>query len=126
MPLVERDLQDNRFTANHRIRKSKDFARVFQSGHKIITPTLIFRVLPTELNESRLGLAVSRKVGKAVIRNKIRRRTREAFRLSKSGIMRAVDIVVSPRRNITEKTFEDYLESFMKLSRFVNRLNERA
>lgn len=46
----------------------------------------------------RLGLSVSRKVGKAVVRNRWKRLIREAFRLSRSQLPAGVDLIVIPRR----------------------------
>jgi ribonuclease P protein component len=51
----------------------------------------------------RLGLTVSRKVGRAVVRNRVRRVLREFFRLHQGMIGRAIDIVVVPKRNLDPK-----------------------
>lgn len=110
-----------RFRKEHRIRQSKDFGAVFDKGRTIVTPVLIFRVLPTQFETSRLGLAVSRKVGKAVKRNIIRRRVREGFRLKKSLFPRSFDIVVSPRKGALEKDFEGFLSSYDILLTRLNR-----
>jgi ribonuclease P protein component len=110
-----------RFQKEHRIRQSKDFAAVFDQGRTVVTPVLIFRVLPTPLETSRLGLAVSRKVGKAVKRNIIRRRIREGFRLKKSLFPRSFDIVVSPRKGALDFEFEGFLSSYDILLNKMNR-----
>lgn len=115
--LVESGLPDNNLTQDHRIRKAKDFEQVFQKGFKLITPTLIFRILVNDGVNSRLGLAVPKKVGNAVIRNLVRRRIREAFRLTKASFGTRIDIVVSPRRGIREKGFQEYLQSFEFLAK---------
>lgn len=113
--LAERDLLHKRFPREHRLRKSKEFKTVFSKGKKVITPTLIFHAMPTELDHCRLGLAVSRKVGKAVKRNKVKRRIREAFRLQHGSFPASFDLVVYPRRGVLEKTFDDYLQAFQIL-----------
>ena len=108
----ERDLRDNRFPKSNRLLKSAEFRKVFDQGRKVVTSTLVFHYLRTHLTEPRLGLAVSRKVGKAVVRNKVKRRIREAFRLEKKRFPQAFDIVVYPRKGILDKHFDDYLQSF--------------
>jgi len=54
----------------------------------------------------RLGLTVSRKVGRAARRNRIRRVLREFFRLHQEDIDRPLDIVVVPKRNLDPKTVD--------------------
>jgi len=110
-------LPDNCFDKQNRIRKAKDFEQVFQKGFKLITPTLIFRILVNDEESNRLGLAVPKKVGNAVIRNLVKRRIREAFRLTQASFATRIDIVVSPRRGIREKSFQDYLQSFEFLAK---------
>ena len=52
-------------------------------------------------------MAVSRKVGKAVVRNKVRRRFREIFRLARPGFSSPCDIVVVARPEAAKASFED-------------------
>lgn len=54
----------------------------------------------------RLGLTVSRKVGRAVWRNRVRRVVREFFRLHQAMLDRPLDIVVVPKRNLDPKSID--------------------
>jgi len=56
---------------------------------------------------ARLGLTVPKAVGKAVDRNRIKRRLREAFRLHRNEIACKWDIVLNPRRPVLKATFEE-------------------
>lgn len=70
----------------------------------------------------RLGLTVSRKVGRAVWRNRVRRVLREFFRLHQAMIDRPLDIVVVPKRNLDPKCIDMALveqEFLPALSRLV-------
>lgn len=58
------------------------------------------------------------------MRNLVRRRIREAFRLTASTFTDHVDIVVSPRRGIQEKPFQDYLKSFEFLAKKTRGISE--
>ena len=62
------------------LRKSEQYARVHREGRSWVNRLVVMRTLANGLAISRYGFSVSRKVGKAVIRNRIRRRFREILR----------------------------------------------
>ncbi|MDJ0840881.1 MAG: ribonuclease P protein component [Acidobacteriota bacterium] len=119
--MEERDSPRNDFPKSNRLRKPKEFRNVFNNGQKVVTHTLVFHVLRTALGASRLGLAVSRKVGKATRRNKVKRRIREVFRVRKHDFPGDYDMVVYPRRGVLEKSFQDYESSFDTLISILER-----
>lgn len=55
------------------------FQRLYRKGNSAVSPNLALYVRRNGRNESRLGLTVSTKVGKAVVRNRTRRRLREVY-----------------------------------------------
>jgi ribonuclease P protein component len=72
-------------------------------------------VLPNELPYCRLGLAVSRKVGNAAVRNKIKRRLREIFRKQLKDRLLRYDFVVVARSASAEAEFADLQMSIVKI-----------
>jgi ribonuclease P protein component len=86
-----------RFSAAHRLKRSADFARAYQRRASVADERLIVYAAPNGLAHPRLGLSVSRKVGKAVVRNRWKRLLREAFRLSLAHLPAGCDLVVIPR-----------------------------
>lgn len=75
------------FPKSRRLLTKRDFETVFREGRKVVRPSLVFYVRPLpEGAEPRVGFAVSRKVGKAVVRNRVKRRLREIFRLLAPGL----------------------------------------
>lgn len=79
-----------------RLRANREFQRVYGAGRSWAHPLLALHVLPRPEGQ-RVGLAVSRKVGSAVVRNRVRRRLRELVRAHASGWKSGVDIVLVAR-----------------------------
>ncbi|MGI9012875.1 MAG: ribonuclease P protein component [Phycisphaerales bacterium] len=95
-----------------RLTHDREFARVFRQGISRAAGPLVVYGLPNELAYPRLGLSVSRRVGNAVARNRIKRRLRECFRLSQYDhiahqLSLDIVIVVKPHE-AKEATQEQY------------------
>ena len=87
------------FTSQNKLRKPAEFKRVFKKP--FVSTDACFKVLarPGEVEQSRLGMAVSRQVDKrAVGRNRIKRVIRESFRRRYTPEKKPLDIVVLPKR----------------------------
>ena len=63
---------------DYRLKKQKDFDRVFKEGKRLFSESLTLIYLPSK--ELKVGFAVSKKHGKSVTRNRIKRLLRESFR----------------------------------------------
>ena len=59
------------------------------------------------MGNSRLGITVTKKIGNAVKRNRIKRLLREFFRVNKSGFSSSQDIVVIAKKEAYELTYQD-------------------
>lgn len=68
----------NKHGKENRLRKSGEFKDVTQTGRKFVTGSLVFFAKETETRK--LGLIVTKKIGNAVVRNKIKRKLRDIFR----------------------------------------------
>lgn len=68
------------FSPSQRLRRSADYVRCYRRGRRKHGSLLVLHVHPNDLGEARLGITASRKVGKAVVRHRIKRRIREIFR----------------------------------------------
>ena len=96
------------FTASERIRRRTDFQQVYDKGVRLHGRLLTMFVLRTGLPVGRLGIAATKKLGGAVVRNRAKRLIREVFRRNKAAA--GLDVVVIPRREALAVTF-DALES---------------
>jgi ribonuclease P protein component len=110
-------MDDQRLRPVERLRHPREFQRVFQHGKKLVAPTFVLSILPTSASHSRLGLAVSKRVGKAIVRNRIKRLLRELFRQHKMFLQPAYDVVFVARREAAAASFEEYTRQFRRLLR---------
>ena len=62
------------------IKKTREFRLIYNRGRSAANKYLVLFVLKNRLDYNRLGISISKKIGKAVVRNKIRRRLKENFR----------------------------------------------
>jgi len=79
-----------------RLTRSAEFDAVYRRGRSAASRHLVAYAFPSEQDETRLGIAVSRKVGGAVVRNKLKRQLREAFDANPTPPVR-LDIVLVAR-----------------------------
>jgi ribonuclease P protein component len=111
-------MTDQRFPPERRVRRQADFDRVYGGKVYAADDVLVMNACANGLAHSRLGLSVSRKVGNAVMRNRWKRRIREAFRLERAALPQGIDFVVRPRRG-AEPDFAAIRRSLPQLARRV-------
>ena len=89
------------FRRGDRLLKPSEFSRVGREGHRVAEPAFVLLVSPRTAAGSgslqRLGITVSRKVGGAVVRNRVKRRVREWFRRSRPKLRSGIDVLVIGR-----------------------------
>jgi ribonuclease P protein component len=88
---------DRRFSKTMRLRNRADFRRIYERRCMASDQRLLVFGRTNEDGLRRLGLSVSRKVGNAVVRNRWKRRIREAFRLSAADWPAGLELIVIPR-----------------------------
>jgi ribonuclease P protein component len=116
-----------KFQKSKRLLDNEEFRRVFRSGKRLNSSflTLIFRFFQPKLGVigPKLGLSVSKKVGNAVIRNKIKRRIREIFRKNQLSIAKNVEIVLIPRSEAASVGYQELEKSMLGLLSRANVFN---
>jgi ribonuclease P protein component len=83
--------------AAHRLRSNADFQRIRAQRRSWSHPLIVLYVAPNALGLPRIGVSVSRRIGKAVVRNRVRRRVREAVRLRLPELQSGHDLLFVAR-----------------------------
>jgi ribonuclease P protein component len=88
----------------HRLSRSRDFDAVYRQGRSVSTRFLVLYWFPREdrSGDPRLGLAVPRSIGGSVVRNKTKRRLREAWRALLDDVPRGHDYVLIARPGLVD------------------------
>ena len=104
-----------RFLAVERIRRRREYLAIYESGTRLSGRYMTMFLAGNSVGWPRLGIAATRKLGGAVVRNRAKRLVREVFRQNKPP--EAVDLVIIPRSSLLEAGFEDILADFRGLLR---------
>ena len=79
------------------LKLNRDFRRAYRKGRSAAEPCLVVYARRNGAQQNRVGYTVSNKLGCAVVRNRVRRRLREIYRLGEERFRRGFDIVVVAR-----------------------------
>ncbi len=93
--------------SEHRLRRRSDFKRVYSKGRSFVSELVVLYVTPNTASHTRVGFAASKKIGKAVARNRAKRVMREAVREHLGSISPGYDLVVVGRRRTVEAKTPD-------------------
>lgn len=91
------------------------FRRLYRSNGQA-NSCLVLYARKNRTSTNRVGITVSKKLGKAVVRNRVRRRIREAYRLNEERFLPGWDIVIVARSRAVEVSFQKLTQSLLSLS----------
>ena len=95
------------------IKENHIFRRLYAKGKSAASPCLVVYCRRNGKTQGRLGITVSTKLGKAVCRNKIRRRIREIYRIHQGDLLPGWDIVVVARVKAAHSSYAAMERSFL-------------
>lgn len=98
------------------LKENRVFRRLYAKGKSAVSPAMVLYCRKNGRKENRYGITVSTKLGKAVIRNRVRRRLREIYRLNEDKFFPGYDIVVVARGRAVHSQYADLNKQFLRLA----------
>lgn len=108
------------------LKQNHVFRRLYAKGKNQVTPHLALYARKNGGKSNRLGITVSTKLGHAVVRNRVRRRLREIYRIHEQAFVPGYDIVVVARVRAVHSKFDDLERSFLKAARNLELLKQEG
>ena len=97
------------------LKKNEQFRFVYKNGRSYANKYFIMYVKENGLDKNRIGISVSKKVGNSVVRHRVTRLIREAYRLNRANIDVGYDIVIVARPASKDKKCQDIESALMHL-----------
>lgn len=108
------------------LKENYEFRRVYNKGKSGVSPFLVVYARPNRSGKNRLGVTVSTKLGKAVVRNRARRRLRELFRLSQGQMKQGYDVVLVARSRAVTASHHELSRAYRKLCEKLELMEKQA
>lgn len=108
----------------YRIRKNTEFKKIYKSGKNYWNRNIILYCMKNDINETRAGFTISKKMGNAVTRNKIKRRMKEAYKRNFFDLKSGYDLIFIPKKHIVNISFgelENSIRHILKISGVLKR-----
>ena len=96
-----------------RVLRRPDFEHAYSTGRRVHGRYMTVFLTATDRASSRLGVAASRKIGPATVRNRAKRLVRELFRRHKLAV--GLDIIVVPRREMLDAPFTNLENDYLSI-----------
>ena len=103
------------FPKQYRLLRRLDFQRVYKQGQRRSASLCTVFYRPNGLAETRLGITVPKRLGTAVVRNRIKRRIREVFRLHRQELPGGWDLVLNPRPGVAKVAYRVLERELLRL-----------
>ena len=109
----------------YRLRKNMEFKTVYSVGKKFWNRNFILYIRKNNKDETRAGFTITKKHGNAVVRNKIRRRMKEVYRLNFNNLKVGYDLVFIPKINIKNISYSELENSMIHIMKIAKVLKIR-
>lgn len=89
------------------LKKSSEFNAVYKQGKSYVTKNIVMYWKRNKETYNRIGCTVSKKVGKAVVRNRVKRLMKETYRLNSNNILKGYDLVFVARVRMKDANYRE-------------------
>jgi ribonuclease P protein component len=97
------------------LKENYEFRRMYAKGKSGVSPCLVVYCRPNHRAHNRLGITVGAKLGHAVVRNRVRRRLREIYRLNQPRMKQGYDIVLVGRVRAVSASYQELERAFLRV-----------
>ena len=108
------------------VKENYEFRRIYRKGKSVVSPAMVLYCQKNRQGRTRLGITVSTKLGKAVVRNRVRRRLREIWRLNKKEMKAGWDIILVARVRAVDMPYQKLNKMYLRLLSEADLLLEEA
>lgn len=99
------------------LRNNRDFRNVYDRGKSFANRYLVMFYIKNKMNVNRVGFSVTKKLGKAVTRNKVKRRMKESYRKNSHKFKEGYDIVFLARGRASEASYGEIEKAILHLKK---------
>ena len=99
------------------LKENRVFRRLYAKGKSQAGPAMVLYCRKNGREINRFGITASTKLGNAVVRNRVRRRLREIYRLNEDKLLSGYDIVVVARARAVGSRYDDLDRQFLRLAK---------
>ena len=119
-------MQKKNFTFKkiNRLKSKKSFQVVYGKGRTVVDGMSVFYILSGQGESLQIGMAVGKKLGCAVVRNRVKRMMREVFRMHRTELKKGYHIVWVARRKLTKADYKTFERVFLRLAKRAALLQE--
>lgn len=98
-----------------RLKKNLEFKKVYKQGRSVANRIAVMYILHNSTPHRKAGFSVSKKIGGAVQRNRLKRLFREVYRLNQACLINGIDLIFIARHAAKEASFQELTKAFHDL-----------